>query len=165
MKIALIRLPEGLQTLNFVEKLAELGLERHPNLHDDVRIRVDLEKRAPHYFLKNHVRASGRFACDRCAGEFDLSFQGESRSVFSNDEAMLAMNDDDEVHFIASDAKEIDITGDIRDTLLLAIPIKLLCNEDCRGLCAGCGANLNEESCRCPGPPADPRWEALRKLL
>ena len=166
MKISLIRLAEGLHTLDFVEKLAEFGLEGDPKLCGDVQIRVDLEKRAPHYFLKNHVQASGRFACDRCANEFDLTFQGDSRSVFSSDEAMLAMNNDDEVHFIAPDAKELDITSDIRDTLLLAIPSKLLCKEDCRGLCAGCGVNLNEEACRCAGSSsADPRWEALRKLL
>jgi uncharacterized protein len=72
---------------------------------------------------------------------------------------------DEEVHLISADAKELDITDDIRDTLLLALPMKMLCTEDCRGLCAGCGANLNEEPCRCAASGADPRWEALRKLL
>jgi uncharacterized protein len=78
---------------------------------------------------------------------------------------MLAMSDADDIHYIAPDTKEIDITGEIRDTVLLTLPMKVLCSEDCRGLCAGCGANLNSESCRCAAPPADPRWEALRKLL
>jgi hypothetical protein len=69
MKISLIRLAEGLHTLNFVAKLAEFELENHPNLRDDVQITVELEKRLPHYFLKNHVRVTGRFLCDRCAKE------------------------------------------------------------------------------------------------
>jgi uncharacterized protein len=165
MKISLVRLSEGLHTLNFVEKLAEFGLENDPNLRDEVQIQVDIEKRAPHYFLKNVVRLHGHFACDRCTTEFDKSFLGESRVVFSSDEAMLAMSDADDIHYLAPDAKEIDITGEIRDTVLLAMPLKALCSEDCRGLCAGCGADLNTEPCRCAAPPADPRWEALRKLL
>jgi uncharacterized protein len=164
MKISLIRLSEGLHTLNFVEKLAELNIDtHHRNLHDEVQVEVDIEKRSPHYFLKSHVRAAARFVCDRCAKEFATSLFGETRSVFSSDEEMAAR--DEEIHLIAADAKELDITADVRDALLLAIPMKLLCAEDCRGLCAGCGANLNEESCRCAAPPADPRWEALRKLL
>jgi uncharacterized protein len=165
MKISLARLSEGLHTLDFVEKLAEFGLENESNLRDEVQIQVNIEKRAPHYFLKNVVRIHGRFACDRCTVEFDSSFTGESRVVFSSDEAMLAMSDADDIHYIAPDTKEIDITGEIRDTVLLTLPMKVLCSEDCRGLCAGCGANLNSESCRCAAPPADPRWEALRKLL
>lgn len=163
MKISLIRLAEGLHTLNFVAKLAEFDLENHPNLRDDVQITVEIEKRSPHYFLKKHVRATGRFWCDRCTKEIETPLLDESRSVFSSDEDMAAR--DEEVHLIAAGAKELDITGDIRDTLLLSLPMKLLCSESCRGLCAGCGVNLNEEPCRCAASPADPRWEALRNLL
>jgi uncharacterized protein len=165
MKISLAHLSEGLHTLNFVEKLAEFGLENQLNLHDEVKIQVDLEKRVPHYFLKNRVQVTGRFACDRCANEFDRSLTGESRVVFSSDEAILAMSEADDVHYLAPDAKEINIANEIRDTIMLAMPMKILCSEDCRGLCAGCGANLNIEPCRCAPPPADPRWEALRKFL
>jgi len=165
MKISLVRLSEGLHTINFVEKLADLGLENHPNLRDEVTVRADIEKRSPHYFLKNSVRMSGRFACDRCTDEFDKTVIGEGRAVFSSDEAMLEMSEADDIRYLASDVKEIDITDDIRDTVLLSVPMKNLCSEDCRGLCAGCGANLNTEPCRCAAPAADPRWEALRKLL
>lgn len=165
MKISLVRLAEGLHTLHFVEKLADLGVEKLSNLDDEVKIQIDLEKRSPHYFLKNQVQVSGRFACDRCTDEFDRSLSGESRVVFSSDKEMLKMNEADDLHYLAADAKEIDLTNEIRDTVLLAIPMKLLCSDDCRGLCAGCGANLNTETCHCAPPPADLRWEALRKLL
>jgi len=47
----------------------------------------------------------------------------------------------------------------------LSIPMKLLCREDCQGICPGCGANLNQEACRCGEKPGDPRWEKLRELL
>jgi len=165
MKISLASLSEGLHTFNFVEKLAEFGLENHPNLYDEVEIQVDIEKRSPQYVLKSLVQISGRFACDRCTREFEKRLSGEGRVIFSSDEAMLEMSEADEIHYLAPDAKEIDITPDLRDTILLAIPMKLLCSEECRGLCAGCGADLSIESCRCAAPPADTRWEALHKLL
>jgi uncharacterized protein len=165
MKISLLRLSEGLHTLNFVEKLAELGVDNQPNLHEEVKIQVDLEKRSPHYFLKSRVQVSGRFACDRCTDEFERTLRGEARVVFSSDQAMVAMSEADDIHYLAPEAKEIDLTDEIRDTIVLAVPMKMLCAENCRGLCAGCGANLNTEPCRCAAPPADPRWEALRKLL
>jgi len=165
MKISLIGLSEGLHTLNFVEKLAALGVENQPHLHEDVKIQVDLEKRAPYYFLKNRVQVSGRFACDRCVDEFDRTVNEEWRAVFTSAKDLLAMNEADDIHYLALEAKEIDLTDEIREMIVLAVPMKMLCSENCRGLCAGCGANLSTESCRCAAPPADLRWEALRKLL
>ncbi len=43
----------------------------------------------------------------------------------------------------------VDVTGDMRETMIFAHPLNFLCKENCKGLCAGCGANLNIESCKC----------------
>jgi uncharacterized protein len=51
-----------------------------------------------------------------------------------------------------------------RETFILNMPSKTLCREDCRGLCSGCGVNLNYEKCRCK-KEVDPRLAALAKLL
>jgi uncharacterized protein len=165
VKIALVGLSAGLHTLNFVKERSEFGLENHPNLCRDVQIHVELEKRPPHYFLKNTVRTVARFHCDRCLNEFDCPLSEESRVIYSSDPEVLATRDDADIHFIDPQAKELDITDEIRDSLLIAIPMKLVCSENCRGICAGCGADLNEETCRCAERPSDPRWEPLRKLL
>jgi len=58
----------------------------------------------------------------------------------------------------------IDIADDVRQTLLLAVPLKLLCSENCRGLCPTCGKNLNEGECSCRNDVGDPRWDVLRNL-
>lgn len=52
----------------------------------------------------------------------------------------------------------------LREQILLAVPIKLVCREECRGLCPGCGRNLNVEECVCPAPVGDPRWTALQDI-
>lgn len=49
--------------------------------------------------------------------------------------------------YSAKDRMELDVTDDIRQEILLSVPVKVLCREDCRGLCARCGTNLNERRC------------------
>lgn len=51
----------------------------------------------------------------------------------------------------------------LREQMLLAVPMKTVCREDCKGLCPRCGKNLNQESCSCERP-ADSRWEAMQEL-
>jgi uncharacterized protein len=52
----------------------------------------------------------------------------------------------------------------LREQVLLALPLKVTCREDCRGLCLHCGKNLNQENCSCAVPMEDPRWAALREI-
>jgi uncharacterized protein len=58
----------------------------------------------------------------------------------------------------------LDVADQVRQTVLLSVPMRALCKEDCRGLCGICGCDLNLSSCGCSEPPPDPRWDALRKL-
>ncbi len=52
----------------------------------------------------------------------------------------------------------------LREQLLLALPLKAICREDCKGLCPHCGKNLNQEQCACAEPIEDPRWSALKDI-
>ena len=58
----------------------------------------------------------------------------------------------------------LDLAEAIRQYVLLVIPMKPLCREDCAGLCPHCGHNLNHGACDCPHQDADPRWSELSKL-
>lgn len=59
----------------------------------------------------------------------------------------------------------LDLTEATRQYIVLAIPMKPLCHEDCAGLCPNCGHNLNQGRCHCPTQSTDPRWSELTKLL
>jgi uncharacterized protein len=59
---------------------------------------------------------------------------------------------------------EIDLEPMLRDSVTLALPLHPLCREDCAGLCARCGKDLNEGACECVEDTTDPRWEALSSL-
>ena len=52
----------------------------------------------------------------------------------------------------------------LREQLLLALPLKVTCKEDCKGLCPQCGKNLNQEQCSCSTAAEDPRWAALKDV-
>jgi uncharacterized metal-binding protein YceD (DUF177 family) len=72
-----------------------------------------------------------------------------------------------------------DVTGHVRDAAILSLPMKILCREDCKGLCAACGRNLNEGDCGCvrtrsgaqnytehnTETPHDPRWRTLAGIF
>jgi uncharacterized protein len=59
---------------------------------------------------------------------------------------------------------ELDLTGWARDALALALPVQIVCDDECRGLCAVCGANLNEDPEHAHEREPDPRWAKLREL-
>ena len=61
--------------------------------------------------------------------------------------------------------ESVDLTGDIRESIILAFPMNPLCEQGCKGLCASCGGNLNETRCECaPTPPPANSWSALGEL-
>jgi uncharacterized protein len=71
-------------------------------------------------------------------------------------------NDDLDVSIY--DGEKIDLTDLVREQILLDLPTQILCQEDCKGLCQKCGANLNEVNCNCEENEIDPRWSALKNL-
>ena len=75
-------------------------------------------------------------------------------------------------HFEKVKDMEVDLTEDVREELLLAVPSCFYCSPDCKGICPACGANLNHETCSCGDAPAEPEvdpaapspWDQLDAL-
>ena len=99
--------------------------------------------------------------CDRCAADFDSYVEFPLDVVlvteFSNEE-----NEDEWVFPLEGDSA--DLEDIIRTVFVLNMDSKMLCKEDCKGLCCGCGRNLNVEACTCQ-KELDPRFAALKQLL
>ena len=103
--------------------------------------------------------------CDRCANDFDLLIKTQNQLRFIPFTFSVGRNqDNDDVKFYHPDNPTIDVTQDIHDYILLAIPIKLLCRQDCQGICPECGADLNRSECKCAPTKPDPRWAKLQSL-
>jgi uncharacterized protein len=104
--------------------------------------------------------------CTRCAEPFAYPFHTEVEEYFipaGSDEAeILEAKDPGEVFVLEDERIQIDEL--LRQEILAALPIQIRCKRDCKGLCAGCGADLNKEACSCKGEDEDPRWAALGAL-
>jgi uncharacterized protein len=62
------------------------------------------------------------------------------------------------------DGSAIDVDEIVKEQILLAVPTRMLCREDCKGICPECGADRNTGECNCVTNDIDPRWAALKKL-
>jgi len=110
-----------------------------------------------------HVRMQLRGRADSCCHRCLEPFQ---RDVDAAAEFVVQIGDQglgEDVARLDEDAIELDLTPQVRETLIVEEPIRTVCRPDCKGLCAQCGANLNVAACGCEAPP-DARWDALKKL-
>ncbi|HDQ40409.1 MAG TPA: DUF177 domain-containing protein [Desulfonatronum sp.] len=101
--------------------------------------------------------------CARCAEELEQSIDGE----FQEFEPFPGTNpSDEEAWWIVrrEGLLFLDAAGFLWEQLLLALPVKVLCSPQCRGICVVCGANRNHVSCRCANQTSDPRLSVLRTL-
>ena len=85
--------------------------------------------------------------CERCLEEFAMDLATPiDESYYRVDEAPADPDDDERIY---GEDDIIDISSDIEQAFLLTLPIRIVCRDDCRGLCPGCGRNLNAEECSC----------------
>lgn len=110
---------------------------------------------------------SGRFAgrldrpCRLCLEEVDVPVEDEVHFLLAETGAEEA--DDPDVFLYDPSARLLDLRAAVRETWIITAPAFVQCREDCRGLCATCGTNLNESACDCAPIKADTRWGALLK--
>lgn len=98
--------------------------------------------------------------CDRCARPFEREKTVEYETLLAFE---LANGESDNIVLLDGDG-ELDLDGLMEEVFLLEMDTKNLCSEDCKGLCSGCGADLNREPCRCK-KEIDPRLAKLAQLL
>lgn len=160
MKINISNLSEGVHEYEFEENPPAIKLDER--FSKSVSVRVALEKRRRQLFLTGHVTTSGRFVCDRCLDSFDKNLIVDYRMSYVYDRNDAGDVDEGEITLLQTSTNEIDIDEDVRQYILLAVPLKLLCKEDCAGLCGTCGANLNYETCDCQDQKTDPDFAGIR---
>jgi uncharacterized protein len=105
------------------------------NYKTPLKIRVQARKESGLAIAEVSTSARALMTCARCFKEFEVSLDKSFRLVYSLDLAQ----------------KVIPLDDDIREELILNYPQKILCQQDCQGLCPRCGTDLNENNCDCIG--------------
>lgn len=121
------------------------------------------------FLVKAHLTGEAIVPCGRCLSKVRVPLSVAFSEEFLPGEPSPTgeQEEDDEGRtFSRYQGDEIDLSEPLRQNILLELPLKPLCQAACKGLCPTCGANLNEEACRCAvDVKADPRLSALKKLL
>lgn len=99
--------------------------------------------------------------CDRCAEDFEREYTIDLHKIVVE---KLENDDDDFDDFIVVEGCKLDLDDFVYQEIQLYLPQKMLCKEDCKGICPRCGKNLNEGDCDCKAD-VDPRMAALLELL
>jgi uncharacterized protein len=102
-----------------------------------------------------------RLPCRRCLADACAHITDDVHLIFAEEGS--DETDDPDVYTLDPRARELDLRPALREQWLLCVPSYVLCQEDCKGLCPTCGAELNAGPCDCPDA-GDARWDALRKL-
>ncbi|MCJ7750187.1 MAG: DUF177 domain-containing protein [Armatimonadetes bacterium] len=128
---------------------------------------LQVENTGPILLLQGELSATLSLACVRCLGAFERPITITMAEEFSTGETEpdVATMDRDEPDASAMSDFVLDVYEFVRQQILVNVPIASICREDCRGICPGCGQNLNEKDCDCAVEPADSLWAKLGDLL
>ncbi len=121
-----------------------------------------------HGVIKNetdivYIKATAEFkleaVCDRCASDFSRVMNIPIDHILVHE-----LNDETNDEFILVEGMSLDLEQLVMEDIYLSLPMRMLCKEDCKGMCSKCGKNLNEGCCDCK-KDVDPRLQALQQLL
>ena len=162
----IMNIPEGVKSYKVAidaESFVVNGCEYPISQKEDVEVRLtNLGQKKVLVEVKTNLTFS--VPCDRClenvtvpisidtAKEIDFSISEEQRT-----------EDLDETNYVTG--YDLDVDQLIYEEVLIGFPMKVLCNEECKGICKVCGANLNEGECGCDRTELDPRMSAIRDIF
>lgn len=134
------------------------------------RIDIDLSKRDGETFgIEGEMRLVLTFLCDRCGESYPYSLVTDFQYLFRiGEDVSLHIQDmecsEEDINTVYLHEPVIDIDEILREQIVLAVPFRRVCNEDCKGLCPGCGVILAREACRCPPKAQNSPFAVLGKL-
>jgi uncharacterized protein len=167
VRIEVETLTEAGKPFEHTYRADEIALDdEQASLASTVEIEGLAHRKGEEVRINGKIKGEAEVLCDRCLAatrlpfevEFDASFiprplaaaRGENVELLTED-LMLASYEDGAV----------DVDELVREQILLALPTRRLCREECKGLCPTCGADLNAAECSCEQGETDPRWSAL----
>lgn len=131
-------------------------------------VQISIRRSGKKYTLDGRLTGKVHVRCDRCLEHFNTNIESKFRvdlvhaSEEIRQEKTELLSEDMSINFITSE--EINLDDIVREQVYLSLPMKLLCKDDCPGLCSLCGCNLNVERCDCHRTKGHPGFLELNKL-
>ena len=163
IKIKVSNLANGRYDFDFVGNVSDLDIT-DPYV-GNYKTNVVLNKFDNQIILDVETGIPANLICDRCAREFNSTILSNFKLVYLfRAHYTETEGDSEDIKYLHPDTDKIELNADIRDFAILAVPMKQLCSDYCKGLCPKCGKNLNDGPCNCKVENIDPRWESLQQL-
>ncbi len=172
LKIPVNQITESFKEIQFEEGIEDLNRNDVGQMRGDFRFPPFLNVNLTHYrsgedlFFQGHLDGVVEACCSRCIRYFSFSLEKDFDFILTP-EPPPAKNRElnrDEMGLGFYSSEEINLSPLIREQVHLALPMRPLCDEWCRGICPSCGMNLNQETCLCPAPSGDQRMAFFRNL-
>ena len=155
----IIHVPEASKSFQFQMDLSGLEFYGEHLITRPVQIEGSVTNHAGALVLEGTASALLDLVCDRCGKKFSREKVVELNCLLA---AELEDEENDEIYLL--EGNEVDLDEVAGTAFILAMDTKNLCSDNCKGLCAKCGADLNNGPCGCR-PEVDPRLAALAQLL
>jgi len=171
VKLLISQIIETPKEIDFAETPQELnrlysGESKDFRFPDPLRVRLLYYRSGADLFFHGRVETQIEGHCSRCLKSYSFPLEKEFDFVLAPD-STSAKNKElnaGELGLSFYRGEEISLEPLIREQALLALPTRPLCDENCRGLCPRCGADLNESECRCHDTHVDPRMAVFRDM-
>lgn len=175
VKIRIIDITDKVRRLTATEEI-----DQHPVLKavqesgectflEPLALDMSVVREYDHIRLEGIVSTSVRLDCSRCLTPYEAAIRSEFTIFYTR--ATGGETADEEVELgerelasVQYDGDEIDLSPEISDHVLVEFPVKPLCGSGCRGLCATCGADMNNAPCTCAGTGGNIAFSALKNL-
>jgi uncharacterized protein len=159
MRVRIDEIPESGRTLRFHWDEDRLGQFVPPGdpfnlkLLRPVNVVLNLDRQQDHVRVTGKIEGDLEVSCHRCLKPFPLALN-ELVDLYLFEKVRMPKEQEKELEpeelvYEFFDGEVIDVDQLVAEQIFLALPVKVLCVEECKGICPGCGANLNEEACRC----------------
>ncbi|MGI6678766.1 MAG: YceD family protein [Dehalobacterium sp.] len=151
------------ESLEFKESLSQLMIEDG----DTIKLTAPLEfsglaeNLGDRILIEGNIHTVVGLLCSRCMKPTTISIHAPFREIFANHK----IEDDEEDEIFLFEGDEFDITPHVARAIILELPMKVLCKEDCQGFCSECGIDLNLKKCQCHKETIDPRFAVLKNLV
>lgn len=134
------------------------------SVSSDVEFRLDLRRTAGEISVRGEVGFAIAAPCSRCLGDVSAEVNLDVNLLLSSFLPPDGTSSDGEADCETYEGERVDLGDYLRERVNISLPYKVVCGEDCRGLCCVCGNDLNERECGCETGGGDSRFAALADL-
>ncbi|MEN8192576.1 MAG: DUF177 domain-containing protein [Bacteroidota bacterium] len=164
MNIKFTNYDDGIHHFEFFKNIDDLDLD--DRFVGELKLNCKMDKSHHQIIIDCDLNFNTNLTCDRCITDFEKIYSDHFQNIYfiSFEKDSDEKTEQPGIYYLSHHEDKIDLSNDVNEIIKLSLPMKVLCNDECKGLCPNCGKNLNENECNCKTNVENPVWEELKKI-